>query len=142
MRIRAASLIALILCAGGCKGSSTSPSTTTDPGAAPTTIEDFSGTLAVGGSVFYSFTIGARGKANLTLNSVGGTDVPSTIQVGLAIGQPSGTACSTGTPTTTAAGPGPQVTGGPFDPGVYCADISDIGNLAATATFDITIAHP
>jgi hypothetical protein len=141
MRFHVPALVAIALLAAGCKGSSTSPTTDTTPVAAPTVSEDFSGTLAVGGSRFFSFTVGTRGTVNLTLNSIGGTGVPSTIQVGLAIGSPSGTACSTGTPTTVAAGTAVQVTATEAA-GVFCADISDIGNLASPATFDITIAHP
>ena len=51
-----------------------------------------------------------------------------------------GAACS-GTATNAQAGTDPQVTG-TYSPGRYCVNVSDIGNLAAPATFIVTIAHP
>ena len=46
--------------------------------------EDFAGTLPVGGSKLFSFTVTASGTVNVTLNSLGGAFVPSTVQVALA----------------------------------------------------------
>ena len=54
----------------------------------PTVSESFTGTLPVAGFKFYSFNIAASGTANVTLNSVSGAGVPSTVQLGLGIGQP------------------------------------------------------
>lgn len=138
----------LVFSAAGCSHNSvtdpslTSTSSTTTPVAAPTVTEQFNGTLPVGGFRFYSFNIAANGTVNVTLRSVTGTNVPSTIQVGLGIGQPSGTDCSA-TITATAASTfaAPQATG-TFGPGLFCVKVFDVGNLAAPATFAITIAHP
>jgi hypothetical protein len=117
---------------------STSSSTTA---AAPTISEEFSSTVTVGGSKFYSFTTSTYGTINLTLTSVGGNFVPSTVMLGLGIGQPSGTDCVTTTNINTAAGSSAQVTGA-YSAGVYCAKVSDIGNLYAPASFNVTIAYP
>ena len=103
--------------------------------------ETFSDTLPVGGNKFYTFVVSLNGTVNVTLVSVSGTDVPSTITLGLAIGTPSGTACTGGTVTSTASGTDPQVTG-TYSPGRYCVNVSDVGNLAAPANFVVTIAHP
>ena len=120
----------------------TSTSSTTTPVAAPTVTEQFNGTLPVSGFRFYSFSIAVNGTVNVTLKSVTGTNVPSTIQLGLGIGQPSGPDCAA-TVTATAASTfaAPQATG-VFGPGTFCVRVFDVGNLAAPATFAITIAHP
>jgi hypothetical protein len=117
---------------------STSTSTTV---AAPTVSEEFSSTVPVGSSKFFSFTTSTYGTINLTLTSVSGNFVPSTVMLGLGIGQPSGTDCVTTTTVNTAAGSAVQVTGA-YSAGVYCAKVSDIGNLFAPASFTVTIAYP
>src|SRR5213079_171300 len=91
-------LSVLSLCAACSHNSTTEPSldsTTSTPAtvAAPTVTESFTGTLPVGGFKFYTFNIAANGTVNVTLNSVTGTGVPATVQVGLGIGQPSGIDC-------------------------------------------------
>jgi len=120
----------------------TSTSSTTTAPAAPTVTEQFNGTLPVGGFRFYSFNIAVNGTVNVTLKSVSGTNVPSTVQLGLGIGQPAGTDCTTSiTATAGSAFAAPQTTGA-FGPGLFCVRVFDVGNLAGTATFAITIAHP
>ena len=140
--------LTLALTAAACGGNSTtspsspsSTSSTSQPVASPTTTETFSGTLLVGGYSFDSFVVSLNGTVNVTLGSVSGTDVPSTVTLGVAIGTPSGTGCTGGTVTSTAAGADPQVTG-TYSPGRYCVNVSDVGNLAAPAAFIVTIAHP
>ena len=120
---------------------STSSSTTTTTAAAPTVSEEFSSVVPVGGSKFYSFTTSTYGTINLTLASVGGSFVPSTVMLGLGLGQPSGTECVTTSTVNTAAGSTVQVTGA-YNAGVYCARVFDIGNLFAPASFNVTIAYP
>jgi hypothetical protein len=73
--------------------------------------------------------------------AVGGNFVPSTVMLAVGLGQPSGTDCVTTTSVNTAAGSTAQVTGN-FDPAVYCAKVSDIGNLYAPASFSVSIAYP
>ena len=140
-------LLGILLLGSACSHNSTtspSASSTTTPTtvASPTVSETFTGTLPVGGFKFYSFTIAANGTVNVTLNSVAGTGVPSTVQVGLGIGQPAGTDCAaTVTATAGANFSKPQATG-TFGPGAFCVRVFDVGNLAAPASFNITIAHP
>ncbi len=135
--------VVLAGCSNNPSTSTTTPSTTTTtPAVAAATIDEtFNGTVPVSGSSFYSFTVGAYGTVNLTLTSVGGAGVPSTLWLGLGIGQPSGTTCPTTTSIDTQSGTAVQVTG-TYDPGVYCADVWDIGNLAAPATFSVAVSHP
>jgi len=122
--------------------SATSTTTTTTTAAAPTVSESFTGTLPVAGFKFYSFNIAVNGTVNVTLNSVSGAGVPSTVQLGLGIGQPSGLDCAA-TTNVTAGTPAaaPQATG-TFGPGLFCVRVFDVGNLFAPANFNITIAHP
>jgi hypothetical protein len=137
-------LAIVIGCAACGDDSPTSPTTTstdTQTAASPTTTEAFDSTVPVGGSKFYSFTTTTYGTIQITLTSVGGSFVPSTVMLGVGLGQPSGTDCVTTTNVTTAAGTSPQVTGA-YAAGVYCAKVTDIGNLYAPASFTATIAYP
>jgi len=121
---------------------SSSSSSATTPPAAPTVTEVFTSTLPVGGFKFYTFNIAASGTVNVTLNSVSGVGVPTTVQVGLGIGQPAGTDCSTSqTATASSTSAAPQVTG-TFGPGLFCVRVFDVGNLFNPANFTVTIAHP
>ncbi len=136
----------LLLGASACShNSTTAPSSTstgtTTTAAAPTVSESFTGTLPVGGFKFYSFNIAVNGTVNVTLNSVTGSGVPTTVQVGLGIGAPSGIDCAaTTTVTAGITAPAPQTTG-TFGPGQFCVRVYDVGNLFAPASFNITIAH-
>jgi hypothetical protein len=137
----AAGLAAVALSFAGCddKTTPTSPSSTdstTTTVAAPTTTELFAGRVAVGGSAFYSFTVGVNGTVNVNLADVGGAGVPSTVWLGVGLGTPSGEDCTTSSTVNTA-----QLTG-TYAPGVYCVRVWDIGNLAAVAAFNVTVAHP
>lgn len=119
----------------------TTTTTTTTTVASPTTTEEFIGTVSVGGSTFYAFTVAENGTVNVTLASVGGAGVPSTVWMGLGVGAPSGEDCATTTLTNGPAGSSPQVSS-VYAPGIYCVKVADIGNLAQPATFTVTIAHP
>lgn len=122
---------------------STSPTAqpTTSTPAAPTTTERFIGTLPVGGAKFYSFSIAVYGTVNVTLVSIGGPSVPADVIVSLGIGTPGGTSCNSTSPTNVAADSAAQVTASE-QPGLYCVNIADVGNLPAAADFTITIDHP
>ena len=130
----------LALCACG-DDAPTTPTPTTDPPAAVAVTETFEETVPVGGSIFYSFSVPLNGTVQIRLASVGGSGVPSTVWLGVGIGSPSGTECSTTNVVNTAAGDTPQITG-TYAPGVYCAKVSDIGNLLSPANFTVVIGHP
>lgn len=133
----AAGLALLAIACGEDNPTSTTPTRTP---AAPTVSEHYVGTIGVGGSGFYSFSVSQYGTVNITLNVVSGADDPA-VPVGLGIGIPSGFGCSDTSTITTAAGSTPQLTGA-YEAGVYCTRIYDVGNLSAPATLDVTIAHP
>jgi hypothetical protein len=134
----------LVLC-GACSHNSTaepsltSSSSTTAP-AAPTVSEAFASTLPVGGFKFFTFNIAVSGTVNVTLNSVSGAGVPTTVQVGIGVGQPAGTDCAT-TQTATMSSASAALTG-TFGPGLFCVRVFDVGNLFNPASFRVTIAHP
>ena len=147
MRVTTAALLGVILLGSACSHNSTtapsaSTTTTATAAATPTVSESFNGTLPVGGFKFYSFNIAASGTVNVTINKVSGASVPSTVQVGVGIGTPSGIDCAaTITAIAGSNSTAPQATG-TFGPGLFCVRVYDVGNLFAPATFAITIAHP
>src|SRR5262245_34392466 len=98
MRVRFLSVAVAVLLATGCKHSTTSPTTSTDTttttSTAPTTTETFDGTLGVGATAFFPFTVSQNGSVTATLVSIGGGVVPSTVQVRLGIGTPQDTGCA------------------------------------------------
>lgn len=136
---------AIVVGAAACNSETpTSPTTTTTVPptvAEPVTTEEFLGTVAVGGAAFYSFSVEQNGTVHLTLASVGGTNVPGSVWLGLGIGTPAGEDCSTTSSLNTQAGSSAQISG-TYAPGIYCARVYDIGNLIAPARFAITIEHP
>jgi hypothetical protein len=109
--------------------------------AEPVATEEFLGTVSVGGTAFYSFTVEQNGTVRITLASVSGANVPGSVWLGLGIGAPAGEDCATTTSLNTQAGSSPQISG-TYGPGIYCARVYDIGNLIAPARFTITIDHP
>ena len=140
------SLVLTLLTASGCSGDTpTSPTstttTTTATAATPIYSEDFVGTVPVSGAVFYSFTVTQYGTVNVSLTSVSGQFVPSTVTLGLALGRPEAESCTPSNSISTQSGAGPQITGA-YEPGVYCVRVSDVGNLFAAAKFAVTIAFP
>jgi hypothetical protein len=137
--------VLLLVAAGACgkdnSASSASPTAPTTTAVPPTTTDEFDATVPVGGSAFYAFSVSQYGTVNITLTSVTGAYVPATVMLGVGIGTPSGTSCTITNAVNAAAGSTPQLTG-TYDTGVYCANVSDVGNLFAPATFTLTIAHP
>ena len=137
----------LVFCGACSHNSTTEPSnttttTTTTTAAAPTVTEAFNGTLPVAGFKFYTFNIAANGTVNVTLTKVSGAGVPATVQLGVGIGQPSGTDCATTISQTAGSGSATPHATGVFGPGLFCVRVFDVGNLFAPATFAVTIAHP
>lgn len=121
--------------------SPTTTTTTTTTAATPVYAEEWNDTLAVGGERFYSFAVTQYGTVNISLTSVSGQYVPSTVNLGMGLGTPMAETCSTTSSISTQAGTGPQLTG-TYNPGVYCVIVRDLGNLFSAARFSITVAYP
>jgi hypothetical protein len=139
----AAGMAAVLLMTAACKkGSTTAPTTTTTTTttAADLINDTFSGTLGVGGTVFFPFTVVQGGSVTVGLNSIGGAGVPSTVQVRLGIGTQDDTGCNaTVIGLANSAQPTLTATEGA---GAFCANVTDVGNLFAPADFTITVTHP
>jgi hypothetical protein len=119
----------------------TTPTTTTTTTVEPTSSEEFTGTVSVGGFSFYSFTVEQNGIVRITWTSAGGTNVPASVWLGLGLGTPAGEDCVTTTSLNTQASTTAQISG-TYAPGIYCVKVYDIGNLVAPARFSVTIEHP
>jgi hypothetical protein len=114
----------------------TNPSST-----GPVLIESFVGTLAVGGSAFYSFTAPDAGIVSLTLVSLTVAGVPSDLSINMGLGVPKGTTCVSGNAAAVVVGTTPQASES-VNPGVYCVIVSDVGTLTDPAAFAVSIARP
>jgi len=137
--------VSVVVVSAWCASCGKSTSTTSPTTPAPDTLtETFAGTLPVGGSAFYSFSIATAGTVTATLATISGDQVPSSVVVNLGIGTLSQFTCAA-TPTAVqisgTAGVPTQVSASE-QPGVYCVIISDIGNLFTPASFTVTIDHP
>jgi hypothetical protein len=135
------SVLALIVVALGgtaCGGNSaTAPSTTTPSGST----ENFTGSLAIQGASFYSFTVATAETVSVSLASLTANNGPaSTSVVRVGLGVPIATDCSTNNSVDTTAGLTTQLTAS-VNPDVYCVKISDIGNLTVPMNFTIRIGH-
>jgi hypothetical protein len=134
--IRVLSFAALLAGAGCTEDNPNRPS----PGAVPV-VETFVGTLPVGSSTFYSFTVPTEGNVALTLIELSDGGGPSATIVGLGIGSPLGTGCTAGVTISTAPGPRPQLNQS-LTPGVYCVKVSDTGQIVNPVTFVLNITRP
>jgi hypothetical protein len=140
------SLLLTLLTTCGCSGDTpTSPTTTTTTTttatvASPIYAEDFTASVPVNGSAFYSFTVTQYGTVNISMTGVSGQYVPLTVTMGLALGKPEAEGCTPTTSITSTAGAGPQLTG-TYEAGVYCVKVSDVGNLFSAANVAMTIAY-
>lgn len=126
----------LLLIATAC-----SDSTTTGPTGqvTPPTVEVFTGTLVPSGSNAHPFTVARNnGTLEVTLTRLS-TD---NLQVGLGVGNPSGTSCTflTGASLRTGASSTPQLSG-TSDAGTYCVGLFDVGTLTAAVTYSVTVSH-
>jgi len=104
-------------------------------------VETFTATLALGATIFYSFTVPRDGPISLTLLDLRENGVPSEAAIGLTLGTPLGTGCSSGAPTTVTVSATPQFSGS-YGAGVYCVKVVDVGNLVVPARFSINITRP
>ena len=127
---------ALILGIAACGNDSSSTTTPT----VPRTTDTFSGTVAVGGSAFNSFRVGATGTTEVTLIAAG---PPSSIVVGLSIGTVSDSGCTpvAGASVNTAAGSTAQLAG-VTSSGTLCVQLRDIGNQTTPITYSVSVLHP
>jgi hypothetical protein len=128
----AAAVIGLALTAA-CGGSTTTPTTPT----APTTTETFTGTVAAGGLAFDNFNVAQSGTLTATLVSL---SPQATITMGFGIGQPSTTGCTLISYDETSRVA--SVLQGSINPGTFCVELYDIGNVVNSDDYTVTVSHP
>jgi hypothetical protein len=136
-------IVACAISASAC-ATTTDPTASSSTPAAPTTpviTENFSGTVAVGGHDFQTFTVTAN-NANITLalTSVG---PPATIAEGFGIGQPVAGSCqllSNGFGTVNASTT-PQLGPALISNGTYCVMVYDVGNQTGPVTYTVVVTH-
>lgn len=117
-------------------------STTTTETATATDPQTFSGTLAVRGQRFYSFTVPATRTLRITLEQLhneAGTASTATLVLGL--GVPSGTGCAMLREVAAGASDTPHIEESPTT-GVYCARLTDPGSLTEAVIFSLRIEFP
>ena len=135
--------LVVILLASACESSNPGNPSPINP---PSTTDAFTGTLAPGGSAFYSFPTFIDGSVRLTLASVtegtstSGAALSPTLTLGLGI--PSGTDCATFATVSASPALVPHVDGYGVAPGTYCVRIADNGSLTATSSFLIRMVYP
>jgi hypothetical protein len=120
---------------------STSTTTTTTTTSA-TDPQTFSGTLAVRGQRFYSFTVPSTRTVRVTLEQLqneAGAASRDTLVLGL--GVPSGTGCAMLREVAAGSSDVPHIDES-LTAGVYCAQLTDPGTLTEAVAFSIRIEFP
>src|SRR5215831_14529400 len=101
--------------------------------------ENFTGTVAVGGSDTHTFNVAASGQLNVTMTSAG---PPSTIFMGIGVGTPNGATCTTLTNGSVVAPAGTTAQlSGTISAGSYCVSVSDVGNATGPVNYALTVTH-
>jgi hypothetical protein len=132
-------LAALVLVATSAACDDPGPTTPDDPEEdAPTFTETFSGVLSKNGALTFPFNALAKGTATATLASV----LPdNTVPLGFAMGTWNGQACQSVISNDNAI-EFTTIAGTVGSAGPLCLRIYDIGRVATTAKFTITVVHP
>ena len=151
-RTRLAGAAAVFILAAGCNEpqfslptsptDSDSTSTTTTETVSATDPQTFTGTLAVRGQRFYSFTVPSTRTIRVTLeqlhNEAGAASAATLV---LGIGVPSGTGCAMLREVAAESSDAPH-----FDEslttGIYCAQVTDPGSLTEAVVFSVRIEFP
>jgi hypothetical protein len=126
-----AAVMALAL-AAACGGSSTP----TSP--APSTItETFTGTVPAGGLAYNNFSVAQTGTLTAAIVSL---TPQTTITMGFGIGQPAATGCTLISYDETARVGSVQQ--GTVNPGTFCVELYDIGNVQGSVNYQVSVDHP
>ncbi len=118
-------------------GTSTSPSTTPS-----TNVEQFVGSLDLMASVPYSFSVPETTNVEVTFASL--TDVDANVSnavIALSVGTPQADASCLPTVTKNTAAALASQLQITLNPGAYCVNVADIGNLATPSVFAVRIVE-
>ena len=138
-------LLAAGVLVSSCSSTNTSATVPTQPSsfAPPAVTESFTGTLAISGTDSHPFNVPVPGEVDVTLTAIDPAPNPA-VPLTLAIGLPSSTTlghCATIQTISTVPGPSPQITGHALA-GNFCVSVTDTGNLTASVTYTVVVAHP
>jgi hypothetical protein len=134
-------VLVTMLCAACGQGTPTSPTHTLLE--TTMTTEVFSGTLAQGGSKFYSYSVSSPGSSTAMLASLttGATGPAPDARVVLGLGTPAGTGCAAAQFLAVSPALTVQLLRS-TTPGIYCVSITDAGTLSQDTGFAIRLEHP
>jgi hypothetical protein len=127
---------AAMTAAAGCGSESTAP--TVEPAS---TTEVWSGTLTVGATKFYSFTVPLEGTVSVVMKTLTQNGAASAEQVTLGLGSPRGTDCAVAG-SVVASASDTVLLSGTQTAGVYCVRMWDNAQLTKAAAFSVNINHP
>jgi hypothetical protein len=132
-------LAALVLVAASTACDDPAPTTPDDPEPDPPVFtETFSGVLNKNSAITFPFNALAKGTATATLAAV----LPdNTVPLGFAMGTWNGQSCQSVISNDSAI-EFTQISGSIGAAGPLCMRVYDIGRVATTVTFTITVVHP
>jgi hypothetical protein len=134
--------VAVAVAAAGCDTADPTTTTTAPSTIVQPTVENFTGTVAVGGSDFKPFPVLlSGGTLTVTLTAAG---PPSSITMVLGVGTVNGSSCVllSGGSLVTQAATTPQLSG-QVNAGAYCVQVADTGTGTQTGpvTYAVTVTH-
>jgi hypothetical protein len=134
--------IGLLLATAACGSTPTAPDTTMPATTSSPSTLVFEGTIGVGESSFYSFTVSQSGTFTATLASLSlaGRAPALAVPARIGVGVPAGTGCAVSASVDTPPGLTPQFTT-TLAAGIHCVNISDVGTLPGAVTFAIRFTH-
>ena len=134
--VRRAVLFVALMAVAACGDNNTTIAPTPPP--AVTVTETFSGSINRNGAATHTFLAQASGSVTVTLNTLS----PDTVSaIGLSLGTWNGTGCQIVIANTNAAASA-SITGLTSSAGNLCVFVNDVGKIANTASYDVTVVHP
>jgi hypothetical protein len=130
-------VLTVALAGAGCDDDDNTPTT---PPAATTASVTWTTALATDGASSRSFRTTRTGTVSVTLQTLGGS---TTLRAGLGVGIPlaDGSGCVLSRSVETVAGTTAQLELD-VDPGDYCVQVYDLGDLTAPTPFTVILAYP
>jgi hypothetical protein len=107
-------------------------------GTPPQKTEVFTGSIGVGGTMFFAFAVANVGDLTVTLTSAG---PPATVVMRIGLGLGTTTSCQIQVTKDTAAGDVSTIAASQVSSASYCIGIGDIGNATGPVSFTITVVH-
>lgn len=128
---------AVITTAAAC-GADSSTAPTVEP---PSTTEVWSGTLTVGASKFYSFSVPLSGTVSVQMKTLTQNGAATSESITIGLGAPRASDCSV-SGSVAASGSDAVLLSGVQAAGIYCIRIWDNAQLTKTTAFSVNINHP